>query len=240
MAIGRVGVLARLVTAFEAAFRPVEDNFWHRVLVRRRAGKGVRQPVVSGLTNGCRSLKLGPKYQFRMVRNWFFGAAGRFACGRAQRALLVEKARREIQELFEARRRGNCAPRKRSDDSPARSISTTMPRRRFCPKRATAMVAALDLTGNPSSVHGHGRALRGADRGLPAAKVAKLAGADARAGGLHRLGHRSDHPGHRRRRQGARRRRDRRVSAGEHTAVLKAAEATGLPVTHRRARRRRR
>jgi len=96
------------------------------------------------------------------------------------------------------------------------------------PEAREALLAALDLTGNPSSVHGHGRALRAtvdAARG----KVAKLAGAErdqvvftssateaitqAIVGGAKTFGV------------------DAIVtSAGEHAAVSKAAEATGLPV----------
>jgi len=96
------------------------------------------------------------------------------------------------------------------------------------PEAREALLAALDLTGNPSSVHGHGRALRAtvdAARG----KVAKLAGAErdqvvftssateaitqAIVGGARTFGV------------------DAIVtSAGEHAAVSKAAEATGLPV----------
>lgn len=92
-----------------------------------------------------------------------------------------------------------------------------------------AIVAGLGMTGNPSSVHSHGRALRALiddARG----KVAKLAGAtreqvvftgsateaitQAIVGGAKAL----DAGGI-------------IVSAGDHTAVLKAAEVTGLPVT---------
>ncbi len=96
------------------------------------------------------------------------------------------------------------------------------------PEAREAMIAALDLTGNPSSVHSHGRALRGvvdAARG----KVARLAGAErdqvvftgsateaitqAIVGGARAFGV------------------DAIVtSGGEHAAVLKGAEATGLPV----------
>ena len=96
------------------------------------------------------------------------------------------------------------------------------------PEAREALLAALDLTGNPSSVHGHGRALRAtvdAARG----KVAKLAGAErdqvvftssateaitqAIVGGAKTFGV------------------DAIItSAGEHAAVSKAAEATGLPV----------
>ena len=97
------------------------------------------------------------------------------------------------------------------------------------PEAREAIVRALELTGNPSSVHAHGRALRAlidAARG----QVAALAGAtreqvvftgsateaitQAIVGGARALDV-----------QGI------VVSAGEHAAVLKAAEATGLPVT---------
>ncbi|MBN9309958.1 aminotransferase class V-fold PLP-dependent enzyme [Devosia sp.] len=96
------------------------------------------------------------------------------------------------------------------------------------PEARAAVVAALDLVGNPSSVHAEGRALRAAiDKAR--AQVARLAGAErdqvvftstateaitqaivggARAFGVDAIV----------------------VSAGEHAAVLKAAEATGLPV----------
>ena len=96
------------------------------------------------------------------------------------------------------------------------------------PEARAAYVAALDLTGNPSSVHANGRTLRGViDRAR--ADVAKLAGAErdqvvftssateaitqaivagAKAFNVDAIV----------------------VSEGEHTAVLKAAEATGLPV----------
>ncbi len=96
------------------------------------------------------------------------------------------------------------------------------------PEAREALVAALDLVGNPSSVHAQGRALRGLiDKAR--ALVAKLAGAErdqvvftgsateaitqaivagARAFNVDAI----------------------IVSAGDHAAVLKAAEATGLPV----------
>ena len=97
------------------------------------------------------------------------------------------------------------------------------------PEAREAVVKALELTGNPSSVHAHGRALRGfVDEARE--RVAKLAGAtreqvvftgsateaitQAIVGGVKALGV-----------EGV------VVSAGEHMAVLKAAEATGLPVT---------
>jgi cysteine desulfurase len=96
------------------------------------------------------------------------------------------------------------------------------------PEARAAVIAALDLVGNPSSVHAQGRALRGViDKART--QVAKLAGADreqvvftgsateaitqaivggARAFNIDAIV----------------------VSEGEHAAVLKAAEATGLPV----------
>lgn len=96
------------------------------------------------------------------------------------------------------------------------------------PEARAAMLAALDLVGNPSSVHGHGRALRNLiETGRE--QVAKLSGAErkqvvftgsateaitqaiiggAKAFGVDRIV----------------------ISAGEHAAVGKAAEATGLPV----------
>jgi cysteine desulfurase len=97
------------------------------------------------------------------------------------------------------------------------------------PEARDAVLKALDLVGNPSSVHGHGRALRAVVDDART-KVAKLAGAtreqvvftgsateaitQAIVGGAKALNV-----------QGI------VVSAGEHAAVLKAAEATGLPVT---------
>jgi cysteine desulfurase len=98
------------------------------------------------------------------------------------------------------------------------------------PEARAAMVAVLDMTGNPSSVHAQGRALRDViDRAR--AQVATLAGAEreqvvftgsateaitqAIVGGAKALGFDAIV-----------------VSAGEHQAVLKAAEATGLPVMH--------
>ncbi len=97
------------------------------------------------------------------------------------------------------------------------------------PLARDAIVAALAMTGNPSSVHAHGRALRALVDDARA-KVARLAGAtreqvvftgsateaitQAFVGGAKAL----DVGGI-------------VVSAGCHTAVLKAAEATGLPVT---------
>ena len=96
------------------------------------------------------------------------------------------------------------------------------------PEAKAAILAALDLVGNPSSVHAQGRALRALiddARG----QVARLAGAErdqvvftgsateaitqAIVGGAKAFGVDAIV-----------------VSAGEHAAVLKAAEATGLPV----------
>ncbi|WP_421759719.1 cysteine desulfurase family protein [Devosia sp.] len=96
------------------------------------------------------------------------------------------------------------------------------------PEARAAIVAALDLVGNPSSVHAQGRSLRAViddARG----QVARLAGAErdqvvftgsateaitqAIVGGAKAFGVNAI-----------------MVSAGEHAAVLKAAEATGLPV----------
>ena len=97
------------------------------------------------------------------------------------------------------------------------------------PAAREAMAAAFDLVGNPSSVHGHGRALREL---IEAARdrVAGLAGADrqqvvftgsateaitqAIVGGVRALGIEGIV-----------------VSAGEHAAVSRAAELAGVPVT---------
>ena len=96
------------------------------------------------------------------------------------------------------------------------------------PEARDAAVRALDMVGNPSSVHAHGRALRAlVDEAR--AKVARLAGAEreqvvftgsateaitqAIVGGVKAFGIDAIV-----------------VSEGEHAAVLKAAEATGLPV----------
>lgn len=97
------------------------------------------------------------------------------------------------------------------------------------PEARDAIVAALGLTGNPSSVHAHGRTLRAVVDDARA-RVGKLAGAtreqvvftgsateaitQAIVGGATALGLGGIV-----------------VSAGDHTAALKAAEATGLPVT---------
>jgi cysteine desulfurase len=96
------------------------------------------------------------------------------------------------------------------------------------PEARAALVAGLDLTGNASSVHGHGRALRiliDTARG----QVAALAGAERKqvvftgsateaitqaiVGGARAFASEAIV-----------------ISAGEHAAVSKAAEMTGLPV----------
>lgn len=96
------------------------------------------------------------------------------------------------------------------------------------PEARTALLAALELTGNPSSVHGHGRTLRAlidtargqvaraaaAERdqvvftGSATEAITQAIVAGSRAFAVDAV----------------------LVSAGEHLAVLKAAEATGLPV----------
>lgn len=96
------------------------------------------------------------------------------------------------------------------------------------PEARAALLAALELTGNPSSVHGHGRALRNLIE-TARDQVAALAGAErkqvvftgsateaitqAMLGGAKTFAANAVV-----------------VSAGEHAAVAKAAEATGLPV----------
>lgn len=96
------------------------------------------------------------------------------------------------------------------------------------PEARAALLAALDLVGNPSSVHAHGRALRDTiETGRRA--VARLAGAEPRqvvftgsateaitqaiVGGARTFASTAIV-----------------VSAGEHSATLKAAESTGLPI----------
>ena len=97
------------------------------------------------------------------------------------------------------------------------------------PEARSALVAALDLVGNPSSVHGNGRALRNLID-MARGQVASLAGAErnqvvftgsateaitqAIVGGAKTFAVDAIV-----------------ISAGEHAAVTKAAEATGLPVT---------
>ncbi|MBE0578845.1 aminotransferase class V-fold PLP-dependent enzyme [Devosia sp.] len=96
------------------------------------------------------------------------------------------------------------------------------------PEARAALVAALDLTGNASSVHGHGRALRNLID-TARSQVAALAGAERKqvvftgsateaitqaiVGGAKAFASTAVV-----------------ISAGEHAAVGKAAEATGLPI----------
>src|SRR6218665_1799701 len=96
------------------------------------------------------------------------------------------------------------------------------------PEARSALVAALELTGNPSSVHGHGRALRNLID-TARSQVAALANAERKqvvftgsateaitqaiVGGARIFASTAIV-----------------ISAGEHAAVAKAAEATGLPV----------
>lgn len=90
------------------------------------------------------------------------------------------------------------------------------------------MLAALDLVGNPSSVHAHGRALRNlVETGRR--QVAELAGAEPKqvvfTGSATEAITQAILGGARAFSAGA-----VALSAGEHAAVSKAAEATGLPV----------
>lgn len=96
------------------------------------------------------------------------------------------------------------------------------------PEAREALVKALELVGNPASVHGHGRALRNVIE-TARGQVANLAGAERKqvvftgsateaitqaiVGGTRVFSSAAIV-----------------VSAGEHAAVLKAAEAVGLPV----------
>ena len=96
------------------------------------------------------------------------------------------------------------------------------------PEARAALVSALDLTGNASSVHGHGRALRNLID-TARSQVAALAGAERKqvvftgsateaitqaiVGGAKAFASTAVV-----------------ISAGEHAAVSKAAEATGLPI----------
>ena len=96
------------------------------------------------------------------------------------------------------------------------------------PEARAALVSALDLTGNASSVHGHGRALRNLID-TARSQVAALAGAERKqvvftgsateaitqaiVGGAKAFASTAVV-----------------ISAGEHAAVGKAAEATGLPI----------
>jgi cysteine desulfurase len=97
------------------------------------------------------------------------------------------------------------------------------------PEARDAIVAALGLTGNPSSVHAHGRTLRAlVDEAR--AKIGTLAGATREqvvfTGSATEAITQAIVGGARALRVGG-----IVVSAGDHTAALKAAEATGLPVT---------
>lgn len=91
-----------------------------------------------------------------------------------------------------------------------------------------ALLAALDLHGNPSSVHAHGRALRDIiETGRQ--RVARLAGAEARqvvfTGSATEAITQAIVGGAKAFSVGA-----IALTAGEHAAVIKAAEATGLPL----------
>lgn len=96
------------------------------------------------------------------------------------------------------------------------------------PEARTALIAALELTGNPSSVHGHGRALRNLID-TARAQVAALAGAERKqvvfAGSATEAITQAIVGGARAFAADA-----IVISTGEHAAVSKAAEATGLPV----------
>ena len=96
------------------------------------------------------------------------------------------------------------------------------------PEARAALLAALDLTGNPSSVHAHGRALR--DRIESGRRqVARLAGAEPRqvvfTGSATEAITQAIVGGAKAFSAGA-----VALSTGEHAAVQKAAEATGLPL----------
>ena len=96
------------------------------------------------------------------------------------------------------------------------------------PEARAALVAALDFVGNPSSVHGHGRALRNLiETGRQ--QVALLAGAEPKqvvfTGSATEAITQAVVGGAKAFSTGA-----IALSAGEHAAVHKAAEATGLPV----------
>jgi len=96
------------------------------------------------------------------------------------------------------------------------------------PEARAALVAALDMVGNPSSVHTHGRALRNLIDSARA-QVASLAGAERKqvvfTGSATEAITQAIVAGAKAFASSA-----ILVSAGEHAAVLKAAEATGLPV----------
>lgn len=96
------------------------------------------------------------------------------------------------------------------------------------PEARAALVAALDLMGNPSSVHAHGRALRNlVETGRQ--QLARLCGAEAKqvvfTGSATEAITQAVFGGVRTFASGA-----IVLSAGEHAAVAKAAEATGLPL----------
>lgn len=96
------------------------------------------------------------------------------------------------------------------------------------PEARAALYAALDLTGNPSSVHTHGRKLRDLIE-TGRSQVARLAGAETRqvvfTGSATEALTQAIVGGARAFAAGA-----VAISAGEHAAVAKAADATGLPV----------
>lgn len=98
------------------------------------------------------------------------------------------------------------------------------------PEARTAVMAGLELAGNPSSVHAHGRALRGL---VDAARerVARLAGAEARqvvfTGSGTEAVTQAIVAGAR-----ALELAGIVVGRGEHASVLRAAESTGLPVVY--------
>ena len=97
------------------------------------------------------------------------------------------------------------------------------------PEARAALVNALDLVGNASSVHGHGRALRNLID-TARAQVAALAGAERKqvvfTGSATEAITQAIVGGAKAFVAGA-----VVISAGEHAAVSKAAEATGLPIT---------
>lgn len=96
------------------------------------------------------------------------------------------------------------------------------------PEARAALLAALENTGNPSSVHGHGRALRDLIE-TGRRQVARLAGAETRqvvfTGSATEAITQAVVGGAKAFMAGA-----VALGAGEHAAVLKAAEATGLPL----------
>ncbi|PXA98903.1 cysteine desulfurase [Nostoc sp. 3335mG] len=96
------------------------------------------------------------------------------------------------------------------------------------PEARAAMLHALDLVGNPSSVHAHGRALRDLIE-TGRSQVARLAGAEPRqvvfTGSATEALTQAIVGGAKTFSAGA-----VAVSAGEHAAATKAAEATGLPI----------